>query len=454
MSDKKNKIKGAAVWFIALTLVIGTVLGAGLWLLNVQVPIRYEEPYRIDMSNEEIYPTWNELPFKNTVVTEEANFSYSGYEFEYHTYVRIVNPANTSDVRIKVNIEEPAAFNDNMGFTVLDGIVAPPYANTTVDEWGNISFGVPVPAGNTVEFTVIYTLSGAPPSNGHVVTWEFIEEDHYYVDSFRVNPDPTIGDYDTIHEAIAAATDDMAIFVDAGTYNEPQLNLKKGMSLIGAGMNDVIIDRDDNGYGISVGRDDVTLTGFTLQNTTNETQGWGLKLSHANNILVEDVCVQYSARTGIDLHTVTNSVLKNVISRNNGVSAYGTGIQLLFSSDITIDGVETTNNTWGGISLQDNVSDVNIRNSLFHNESLGIWFTDGGYSDIVIQGNTFENLEEHEDVEYPEGSGEFYSGTIYLAEPGFDVDFEYIIANNDFDKDVFILVEDGSQAIVNLTASP
>ena len=449
MKNKKG-IKRALVYMVGIILIASVVAGAGLWLLNVQVPIRYEEPYRISMSNEEIYPTWNLLPFKNTVVTEEADFSYSGYAWEYHTYVSIENPADTSDVRIQVTIEEPEAFNNNMGFTVLDGIIEPPYEHTAVDEWGTITFGVPVAAGNTVEFTVIYTLQDPPESNDHFVTWEFLEEEHYYVDSFRVNPDPEIGDYNTIHEAIAAATDGMAIFIDAGTYNEPQLNMRTGMSLIGAGMDDVIINRDDSGYGIHGNRDDITLTGFTLDNTASATQGWGLKLSGSNNIHVEDVRVQNSARTGIDFNGVTNSVLKNVISRDNG----GAGISLHLSSGITIDGAETTNNDWATMAFYEDVHDVNIRNCYFHNEFAGIWFTDGGYSNIVIQGNTFEDLEEHEDIEYPEDSGDFYSGTLYIIEPGFDVDLDFALVNNNFDKDVFILSDEDGQAIVNLTAQP
>ncbi len=453
MSERKNIIKRVAVYFIAFTLVIGTALGAGLWLLNVEVPIRYDEPYRIYMSNEEIHETWNLLPFKDTIVTETADFSYSGYEFEYHSYVRIENPEDTSNVRIMVNIEEPEDFDNNMGFTVLDGIVEPPYTDVAGDDWGNITFGVPVEAGETVEFTVIYTLSDAPPSNDHIVTWEFLEEDHYYTDSFRVNPEPEIGDFNTINEAIAAAEDDMAIYVDPGTYEEPQLNMKPGMSLIGAGMDDVIINRDDSGYGIHGNRDDVTLTGFTLNNTASETHGWGLKLSGSDNIHVEDVRVQNSNRTGIDFNGVTNSVLKNVISMDNG----GAGVSLTESSGITIDGVEITNNDWAAMAFYEDVHDVHIINCYIHNDLAGIWFTDGGYSNIVIQGNTFEDLEEHEDIEYPPDSGEYYSGTVYLIEPGFDVDFEFALANNDFDKDVFILGEEGvddGQAIVNLTDEP
>jgi len=42
-----KKIKKVPVLFMAAVLVIGVVAGAGVWLLSVEVPIEYDDPYTI-----------------------------------------------------------------------------------------------------------------------------------------------------------------------------------------------------------------------------------------------------------------------------------------------------------------------------------------------------------------------------------------------------------------------
>ncbi len=451
MSDKKQKFRGAAVWFIALTLVIGTVLGAGIWLLNVEVPIRYDEPYRIYMSSEEIYDDWNLLPFKDTVVTETADFSHSGSGIQYHQYVRIDNPESGAHVNVMVEVTEPESFVDQMGFTLLPGIVQPGEADEEpVQEWGSITHNEIVTAGDMVEFTVIYTLDVSVPEDDgtHTITWEFREGDINENTVFNMDTD---AEYLTIEEALAEAGAGHTILIGPGTYDVPDVISipQDGITLTGTGPNEVIINRFGTGNGILVSsRDGVTLRGFTLQNAGH----YGFKLqSHTSNLRIEDVHVLNSERTGVDLNRVHSAVLKDIVSEGaNG----GAGMSLLNSTDITVDGLRTSGNAWSGMAIYADVGDITIESSYFTNENTAIYFQYKNHTNVVIRDNTFEDLILHEDIEY---EGNNYTGYVYLAQPydeyyGFPTDFEFVVANNNFDHEVEIYggVEDGGELIAHL----
>lgn len=456
MSEDNRGYKNGVVWLMAIVLIVSVVAGAGIWILSVEVPIEYEEPYKIYMSNEEVYPSWDLLPFKDTTVTQTANFSHSGSSIQYHTYVNIENPAGTSDVRITVEIEEPEAFNDEMGFTVLNGTVSPSeIGNATVDSWGSITHGVPVYAGDTENFTVVYTLaSSVPASNGHTVTWHFYEEDYFYVGpTVRVNPDPTIGDYDDVYTALNDVPSGTTILVDAGTYVEPgQLRVnKENISIIGAGRDKVLIEPPDDNYGLGVTADNVTLKGFTVQNVEDPVggYGWGFKLSHCDNLMIEDVRSYNNSRTGFDLFGMTNSTLKNVLADYND----GAGISIRESSNVNVLGSRTYKNAWSGIGFMaepgEKIDNITIKNSYFVNESIGIYFENGTFFDIVIEDNVFEDLIK-QDMTY---NGTDHEGYIYVIEPSFQIDFTAVKNNNTFDHEVIIVGEEGvddGQAIIHL----
>ncbi len=450
MSERKQKFKGAAVWFIASTLVIGTVLGAGIWLLNVEVPIRYDQPYIISMSDEERLPEWETLRFKDTIVTQEADFSYSGLGTQYHQYVSIENPEGGANVNIMIDITEPASFDDDMGFTILPGIVEPGEAdNESVEEWGSISHNEILAADQTVEFTAIYTLStGVPEDDGtHSITWEFREGEVPEGTVLNVDTEET---YISINDALTNAEAGHTILVGPGTYNEDNVLSfpHDDITLTGTGSNEVFIVRSGDGNGVLVsGRSGITINGFTLQNAGH----YGFKLqSWTDDLLIEDVVVEDSTRTGFDLNKVTNVVLDRVVSLNNG----GNGISILESTGITISDAKTSGNAWGGIAMYDDIDDITVEGSYFTNENAAIYFQYENHNNIVIVNNEFEDLVLHEDIEY---DGEEYSGYVYLAAPHLDIDFQEVIDNNIFDHDVILVIDedvddpdyDEAQAIVH-----
>ncbi len=170
-------------------------------------------------------------------------------------------------------------------------------------------------------------------------------------------------DHLTIQAAVnaASATGDI-IYVAAGTYNEKINLLGKSLELLGDSVNTVTIDASsETGYAVSNFGDDTTIKNVTLIGTPDH---YGFKVSHVDNILLENIKVEDSYRTGVDLNTVTNSELKNIEVVD---TPWGFGIMILDSDNIDVSDVTTSGNAWGGVSVQtvDKTSDAVVFSGSF-----------------------------------------------------------------------------------------
>jgi len=173
--------------------------------------------------------------------------------------------------------------------------------------------------------------------------------------------DPS-GTYNTIQAAINAASNGDTIEVAAGTYPETLNLLGKGLSIIGDSVGTVTIDASLlAGNAIHSFGNNTTIKNLKLIGTTNS---YGFKVSHVDNILLENIKVESSYRTGVDLHTVTNSQLKDI----EVIKTFrGFGIMILDSDDIAVSNVKTESNAWGGTSVQtcDKISNNVVFNGSF-----------------------------------------------------------------------------------------
>ena len=152
--------------------------------------------------------------------------------------------------------------------------------------------------------------------------------------------------YPTITAAIGAASDNDIIDVCAGTYTETLDLLNKTLTINGAGTAQTIIDADGiSGYAIQKFGDGTTITDLQLLNS----QHYGFKAYQVDDLTLTNILVNNSAKTGIDLNVVSNSLLTNVVVNN---TIGGFGVNMINSNDITVNGVQTSGNAWGGVTVQ------------------------------------------------------------------------------------------------------
>ena len=180
------------------------------------------------------------------------------------------------------------------------------------------------------------------------------------------------GDYGTIQAAINAATDGDIINVAAGTYVE-NLIIAKDLTVQGAGVGVTIIDANASpGRGIESEPAnfapgwDIVLEDFTLIGPTQTGgNGYGIKLAgDIATAIITDVEVYGSAKSGVDLNGLASGTITNLYSHDN----LNRGLQLTDCDNITINGLTTSGNPWGGAV-------VATKGAAFTGGSDGVTFT-------------------------------------------------------------------------------
>ncbi len=131
MIKMDRKLKGIPVYVMALILVSGTVLGAGVWFLTVDVPVEYDEPVEVYMWNER---DDTETQYGGTGAdfrlrdrhehVEELDMTYE----TFHQHVRLENPADGKqdlEVTVSLSVEPDNGDADDIGIVVFEGEVDP-----------------------------------------------------------------------------------------------------------------------------------------------------------------------------------------------------------------------------------------------------------------------------------------------------------------------------------------
>ncbi len=266
----------------------------------------------------------------------------------------------------------------------------------------------------------------------------------YVADSdFAITVQTLFGD---IQAGINAASDADIVVASTGTHVlDSTLNVAKSVSLAGQGEGETIIDATDvTGYGVYVTADDVSLSDFTLYgpsagNNTNR----GIKVNPSsvanaplNDFSISDVTIQGSTMAELDINGVSGVTITNVTALGYLVSdgtteTAGAGIQITDSEDVTMTGVTTAGNAWGGVALyQANRSyDLQVNN-------------------ITI--DAAENTFNEANGLYIQDSSDSYDfGTLNLD------GFTHTVRNGDFrsDGDQFTFFQIGEQTAVDFALS-
>jgi parallel beta-helix repeat protein len=198
--------------------------------------------------------------------------------------------------------------------------------------------------------------------------------------------------YTSIQDAINDSVNDDTVFVydDSSPYYE-NLLVKKSIIIQGENKYTTIIDGSNNSHGINIIADDVTVTGFTIQNCSGRlfTLISGILLSSNNNKIMDNIILQnqYGISNIIKFNSLPMNIRDNTITNNQIIHNYH-GIYLVNISNVTISrnnisqndegimliGVITTNISFniisqneGGIAIIYSYNAVIYRNNISYN---------------------------------------------------------------------------------------
>ena len=183
--------------------------------------------------------------------------------------------------------------------------------------------------------------------------------------------------YTRIQWAIGNASAGDTIFVRTGTYYE-HVVVDKALSLVGENKHNTVIDGNGTGIIVSAIANNVTLSGFTIQNGE-----LGIWLWRPANIAGNTAS---NNQYGIYVWRSSNNILTGNIASNNQY-----GIYLYYSRDNSVTGNTVSNNNYG-IRLSSSSNNALTGNNVSSNDNSGIRLTSSS-NNMIYHNNFIENTE-------------------------------------------------------------
>ena len=183
--------------------------------------------------------------------------------------------------------------------------------------------------------------------------------------------------YSTIQSALDASQTGDVISVSEGTYHENLLIRNNGILLTGKNKEKTIIDGQKTGSVIRIETNDVTISGFTIQNNggSGKADG-GISLYNANNnMIVNSIFENNTAGISIDTSSNNNVIAGNIIRFN-----YREGIRIFSNIDNKIYDNQIQKNQIGiyadssrGAQIYSNNIIDNTLDQAYDNSGMNTW---------------------------------------------------------------------------------
>ena len=240
-----------------------------------------------------------------------------------------------------------------------------------------------LPKNSCIAFN-IYTYRQVSNSGSYQAAWTnptagtLSSQTYWVVYNNVVNIDNTMSNTH-IQDLIDAADDNDVIKFLNGTYNNLQLNIKSPLKIIADGLVNFI----GNGVGtaFNISSNDVTISGFNIENYQNGIYGEG------NNLKIENNNIK-NTQTGIRLEGNNNVIYNNNVKNSTQVGIHSNnGINNIVENNEVSDSAIGIN--VGGQSKNTNIKD----NKLINNHDHGIRTTPNT-ENIIIENNEVENSSQ------------------------------------------------------------
>ena len=144
------------------------------------------------------------------------------------------------------------------------------------------------------------------------------------------------------------------IYINNGSYSQAStININKSLSIIGETESGVIIDLSTvAGYGFNITTSNISLKNFTvLPNPSTGT--YTIKTNTVSttpfeNLVYDHITINGAKKTPFDVHGFNNVTLTNLTATN---TTAGVGIALSGCNGVTLTGITTSGNAWGGVAV-------------------------------------------------------------------------------------------------------
>lgn len=199
------------------------------------------------------------------------------------------------------------------------------------------------------------------------------------------------GNFSKIQDAIDNASDEDTIFVFNGTYNE-NIKINKAINLIGEDRNTTIINGNQSYTryaNVEITRDGVNLCEFTITANEGVNDNGGIAFLHSDDSTIYGNIIDFpisddDSTTGIYIECATRNTIKENIINNCTI-----GIEIWYSSHITISENIIKNSYVQGITVRSSGINTISNNIIADNRAIGINI--GGSSSHIISGNNITN---------------------------------------------------------------
>jgi len=191
-------------------------------------------------------------------------------------------------------------------------------------------------------------------------------------------------DFPTIQEAINAANPGDTVFVRSETYCE-NLVINKSIQLLGENKITTTIDGADEDNVVDVSAGGVTISGFTIRNSSSWPHS-GMKIySYSNNTITNNIVSDNYYGMRLEYSSNNNYIADNTITDNNY-----RGIFFYDCSNNTVAGNTINSNAQSGIFLRSSSNNTITGNTISSHYKSGIGLELSSKNNTIV-GNTIQN---------------------------------------------------------------